>query len=392
MSDNNISHIYPLTVEHDKRNKLWPEDRISRLVAILDSQPDSVAIINRQLCVVDMNPSGLKMIGAEKLGDILGKNPINLVDDIYHDLCREAIATTLKGETTDIEFNITGLDGVKRRLNQRSAPIFSRDNPDEVVEMVMVTRDITEQYHGHMELVEAKVEAEESARVKSSFLATMSHELRTPLNAILGFSQLMKNNSFGPLGHDKYEEYVNDINNSGQHLLALINDVLYISEIEAKKGVVVKENVNLRDVIVDCINTVSVIADQKNIDIGVNIEDTLPEINADPRSVKQILINLFSNAIKFSHEGGSIILKARKNDDKTITISVKDNGVGITEACQEEITKPFYRGQENAHIAAPGTGLGLSIVKSLLDAHNGKLEIDSTENVGTIVSFTLPIS
>ncbi len=390
MSDTSFGKVYTLANDHDQRNQLWPQDRIARLVAILDSQPDSVTIINRDHKVVDMNPSGVAMIGAESVNDIIGKELIIVVDELYHQLFNDAMEATFRGEVSDIEYNITALNGEKRRMSQRSAPIFSRENPAEVMEMVTVIRDITEQYHGHMELVEAKAEAEEAYHVKSAFLATMSHELRTPLNAILGFSEIMIGEAFGKLGHNKYEEYVRDIFGSGKHLLELINDVLYISEIEAKKGVIVKDKIDVRDSIVECINTVSVIADQKNIDIGVNIDEDIPPIIADPRSFKQILINLLSNAIKFSHDGGNIILKARKENDR-VTVSVKDNGIGISKEYQQELTKPFYRVQENAQISTPGTGLGLSIVNSLLEAHNGELKIESAKNKGTIVSFTLPI-
>ncbi len=391
MSDNILGKVYQLDIEHDERNDLWPQDRIARLVAILDSQPDSVAIINKDYKVVDMNPSGLFMIGAGSINDILGKNIIEVVGDIYHEVFTDAFTATFRGETTDIEFNITAFDGEKRRMNQRSAPIFSRENPDEVVEMVAVMRDITKQYHGHMELVEAKAEAEESYRVKSSFLATMSHEFRTPLNAILGFSEMLSAQYLGPLGADKYPEYAGDIHSSGAHLLELINDILDISAIEARRSPMDKTSFNMDELIDECITSVEPQAQSGEIELNKDIDASLDQVFAHRRGIKQIIINLLANGIKYNHAGGSVTISSHMSND-VLHISVADNGFGIEEDFLPRIMEPFSRAEEDAHMAQEGTGLGLSICQKLIEAYDGKIHIESTYGLGTTVFIEMPLA
>ena len=390
MSETVKNNVYPLKREHDRRNALWPQDRISRLVAILDSQPDSVIIFNSESKIIDINPSGLAMLGASSMNDVIGSRFAAFVDNIFRGVFNETLEKTFAGKTTDVEFNITALDGTRRRVSQRSAPIFSDENDNEVIEMVTVTRDVTNQYLRHMELLDAKAAADEAINVKSNFLATMSHELRTPLNAILGFSEIMKDSTPLSSTQDKFRDYANDIHDSGQHLLELIDDVLCISEIEAKNGAVIKEQLKLSDVIDQCLDTLNILADKKAIKINVNIEKDLPLIYADPKSIRQILTNLLSNAVKFSLDGQEIGLNVAAENAR-IFISVEDNGIGIPKQSLPELTKPFYRVEDNAEIAVPGTGLGLSIVKSLVEAHKGRLNIESVEHIGTKVTVSLPV-
>ncbi len=362
----------------------------ARLEAIVDSQPDCVKVISPDCRLMEMNLAGLEMIDAYSIDEVRGANILDIVDPEYHEIYRESVDAAYSGRSMEVEFNITGLRGSKRRMSQRSAPIFNSDNPNEVLEMVAVTRDISEQYDALIALEEAKVVAEQANKVKSNFLATISHEFRTPLNAILGFSEIIKNGALGPLQNQKYQEYIDDIHNSGRHLLDLINDVLDISEIEADKRVLLKEEVDLEEVALHSLSTVNILAEKKQIMISVNIAANLPKIYADLRSMRQILINLLSNAIKFSHEGAVVMLSVRQDEDR-LCISIKDEGVGIADDDLKKITEPFYRAEEEAVIAAAGTGLGLSIVKSLLDAHDGTLDITSTLHIGTIVEISFPV-
>ena len=276
-------------------------------------------------------------------------------------------------------------------MSQRAAPIFSPYEKDNVVEIVCGTRDVTEQYNDYVELIEAKYLAEEANRVKTNFLATMSHEFRTPLNAILGFSEVIKNNSFGEIENPKYKEYIGDIHDSGRHLLDLVDDVLDISEIEADKRVILKESVNLEEITLHCINSLNVLAEKKNIIVATNISGTMPAVYADKRSVKQILINLLSNAIKFSPEDSKVSISLYE-EKGFANINVSDDGIGISKEALEDITEPFFREQSDAKISAAGTGLGLSIVKSLLDAHGGTLHFESAVGKGTTVEITLPVN
>lgn len=362
----------------------------ARLEAVVDSHPDCVKAVTSDYRLEEMNLAGLEMIDAGSIDEVRGASVLDIVDPEYHEIFKNSIDATYRGETTEIEFTITGLKGSKRRMSQRTAPIFNSDNPNEVLELVAVTRDITAQHDVLTSLEEAKLLAEQANKVKSNFLATMSHEFRTPLNAILGFSEIIKSGALGGIDNEKYQEYVQDIHDSGRHLLDLINDVLDISEIEADKRVLLKEEIDLEEVVLHCLNTVNILAEKKEIMITVNVPANVPCIYADRRSMKQILINILSNSIKFSNTGDVVSLAIREEGEH-ILVEVKDDGVGISKENLKSITKPFFRGQADAEIAAQGTGLGLSIVKSLLEAHEGVLEIESTEHIGTTVRVKLPI-
>ncbi|MEZ5756682.1 MAG: ATP-binding protein [Emcibacteraceae bacterium] len=363
----------------------------ARLEAIVHSQPDCVKIVSSDYKLIDMNEAGLEMVDAGSLEDVKGACLLDLVDPEFHELFKESVDLAYRGKPSEIEFNITGLNGSKRRMSQRAAPIFDRDNPDHVIEMVAVTRDISDKHATLASLEDAKIMAEEASKLKSNFLATMSHEFRTPLNAILGFSEIIKSKSLGEIGIPKYEEYIEDIYNSGRHLLDIINDVLDISEIEAKKRIFLKEEIDLEDVALECLSTVNILAQEKQIIMSANIGANLPRIYADKRSIKQILINLLSNAVKFSHDGSVVILSIYDNG-KFLKINIKDTGIGISKEFMKDIAKPFFRGQAEADITAPGTGLGLSIVKSLISEHDAQMEIESEEHVGTTVKLSFPIN
>ena len=238
-----------------------------------------------------------------------------------------------------------------------------------------------------------KVKAEGANRAKSEFLANMSHELRTPLNAINGFSEIMIAQMFGPLGDDRYKEYAQDINNSGQHLLALINDILDMSKIEAGKMKLKFEPMNLADVAQDAVRLVLNRAETAGLNLKIDFPH-LPEIEADCRAVKQILLNLLSNAIKFTPRGGRITVRAEARQDilgERVRISVSDTGIGIAPDDLQRLAKPFEQ-VENQHAKSQqGTGLGLALTKSLLEMHDGTLEIESVLGAGATVSFSLPI-
>lgn len=384
----NIRHVEQLEIE--TRPSADYLVKAARMEAIIDAQPDCVFVIADDYTLMDMNYTGLDMIGAHSIEVVRGIKIFGLIEPEYHDTVKNAVDHAYQGMGMEIEFEITGLNGIKRFMSQRSAPIFSSIDPNKIVEMVAVARDITVKHDDVAALEHAKGVAEEASRIKSNFLATISHEFRTPLNAILGFSEIIKAESFGKIGIAKYAEYIDDIHSSGRHLLDLINDVLDISEIEANKRVLLKEELDLEEVALHCLNTVNILAEKKQIMISVNTGANLPKIYGDRRSLKQILINLLSNAVKFSHDEGVVILSIF-DDGQNVKIAIKDSGIGIAENDLTEIIKPFYRGQSDAEIAVPGTGLGLSIVKSLVASHNGVLEIESVEHIGTVVKLDFPI-
>jgi len=254
---------------------------------------------------------------------------------------------------------------------------------------VAIIQDITDRKHAEQTLRSALVEAERANNAKSEFLATMSHEFRTPLNAILGFSEMMRAQYFGPLGSKNYNEYANDIYDSGEHMLELVNDVLDIAAIEAGKRSIVKEFIPVEALLKNCIRNIEDAADHKSIDLSVNVAKDLPVLYADRRSAIQIIHNLLSNAIKFTNRDGKISVSASAVD-RDIVIKIIDSGIGISAGHLPDITEPFIQADADPHNAQEGTGLGLSIVKSLIEAHDGKLSIDSEVGKGTTVVVSLP--
>ena len=291
----------------------------------------------------------------------------------------------------DARADITGkneLGKLAASLNSMADAIKNRDM--ELEERNSTLEDMNlEMKENASILKEALSEAERSNRVKSEFLATMSHEFRTPLNAILGFSDLMRGEHFGPLGAKNYKDYMQDIHDSGAHMLALVNDVLDISQIEAGMRPLVKESIDIRDLLAECVKKLEVLANNKGIALSTEIADDVPDLYADNRSVVQIVQNLLSNAIKFSNRNGTVRITAQTSA-YAVRIMVIDRGIGIPGDDIDGITEPFSRSDTDAHLAQEGTGLGLSIVKALVKAHEGHLKIESDVGQGTTVTVVLP--
>ncbi|MFN3536404.1 MAG: ATP-binding protein [Brevundimonas sp.] len=235
----------------------------------------------------------------------------------------------------------------------------------------------------------AMTRAEAANQAKSEFLANMSHELRTPLNAINGFSEIMAGEMFGPLGDERYKGYAVDILNSGQHLLALINDILDMAKIEAGKMTLHYEAVDLGEVCQDAIRLMRGRAQECGLKLTLEAPET-PEIEADYRALKQVLLNLISNAVKFTPDGGSITVSANQTGDQ-IRVTVHDTGIGIAAEDLARLAKPFEQVEGQHSKTTQGTGLGLALTKSLIEMHHGELAMQSQPGEGTTVSFTLPI-
>jgi len=270
----------------------------------------------------------------------------------------------------------------------RTLQIRRRAMPNGAV--ISIYSDVTEIKASERRLIEARSQAEAANRAKGDFLANMSHELRTPLNAIIGFSEVISNELFGPVGNEKYLEYIKDIHTSSLHLLSIINDVLDMSKIEAGKVELAKEVVQIQNVVSEVMRMVHERSRSRDIELTAQLSDENVEIWADERSMKQIFLNLLSNAIKFSQEGGQIYVRIVTDQPDIVVLEIEDHGIGMSEEEQERALQPFGQAKPVTTRNYGGTGLGLPITKGLVEAHGGTMTIDSRAGYGTLVRIVLP--
>lgn len=250
--------------------------------------------------------------------------------------------------------------------------------------------EITEQKNVEFALRSARYAAEQASKTKSNFLASMSHELRTPLNSIIGFAEIMKQELFGSLGQEEYKEYSDNIYTSGKHLLDLINDILDYSKIEAGKFDVIKEPANLQDIIKSCVILLKERAHQKGITFSALSPENPMIVNVDIKRVKQILINLLTNAIKFTPNDGRVGLEYYMTDKGDLTLLIHDSGIGIKSEDLKTIFNTFHQVDAERNRNQEGTGLGLSISKSLIELHGGTIDIQSVYGNGTRIYLKFP--
>lgn len=243
-----------------------------------------------------------------------------------------------------------------------------------------------------LELREAKETAEAASKAKTEFLANMSHELRTPLNAINGFSEMMSMEIYGSLGDERYRDYAQKIHFSGSHLLALINDILDISRVEAGKTVLDISPIDLRELAIGTLGMMEEKCRHSGLTLTTDIAADMPLINADPRRFQQILLNILSNAMKYTPSGGAIAFSLHWDTDRGVVIAVRDTGIGIAPNQIATAFEPFSRIESAYSRSHDGTGLGLPLAKLMVEMHGGTLDLTSELGAGTEATITLPAS
>ena len=251
-----------------------------------------------------------------------------------------------------------------------------------------VLRDITVFKKAEGELIGAKHAAEEASAQKSDLLAKISHEIRTPLNAILGFAEVMLEERFGPIGNDRYKEYLKDVHASGSHVISLVNDLLDLAKIEAGRLELSFTGVSLNELVSSCVTLLQPQAARDRIVMRMSFAPKLPPVVADERSMRQIVLNLVSNAIKFTDAGGQVIVSTAMTDRGEVAFRVRDTGIGMTPEEVEAALEPFR--QLATSRKRGGTGLGLPLTKALVEANRGALQIASQPSEGTLVEVIFP--
>lgn len=274
-------------------------------------------------------------------------------------------------------------------VEMRCRPMPQTDGLDQSA-VVAVTRDISQHKEYEANLLRARGEAEGASRAKSQFLASMSHELRTPLNAIIGFSEILERELFGKLGEERYRDYARLIHESGEHLLGVVNGILDMSKIEAGKFSIVREPFCVGDLVKSCCDVLRHTAETKGLTLTTRVADSLPELAADKRACKQMLLNVISNAIKFTEKGGWVRVAASVEGENMV-FAVTDNGIGIAEKDLPRLGDPFVQAASSYDRSYEGAGLGLSVVRGLAQLHGGSLGLESTLGKGTTVRIVLPL-
>ncbi|MEQ8746881.1 HAMP domain-containing sensor histidine kinase [Pyruvatibacter sp.] len=267
-------------------------------------------------------------------------------------------------------------------INRTSTAMLAlRDEKDALIHKLETEKVVAE---------EERSRAEEASQTKSAFLASISHELRTPLNAIIGFSDVMRAETFGALGHDNYKQYADDIHGSGRHLLSLIDDILDLARIEAGRLELDEEPVDLGEIAQECLRMIEISATNRGIKLRADMPKHAPRILADNRAVRQLWLNLASNALKFTDTGGQITLFANITETGTIRFGVDDTGCGMDADELAKVMDAFTQGNSRSRTGERGTGLGLAIVSGLVQAHGGEITLESAVGRGTRATVTLP--
>lgn len=364
------------------------QNTLLKLTRALEKSPLMVFITDHEGVIEHINPAFTEITGYTA-DEALGKTPQilrakNTPPEVYADLWK----TILSEKNWQGELEDRRKDGTHFWAHVIITPV--RNHHGRVSHFVAMHEDITERKEAELKLLSARDQAELATRAKSEFLSTMSHELRTPLNAIIGFSELMKSAMFGPLGNKAYEQYAHDIHESGSHLLEIINDILDISAIESGNMELHESALDMGRIFASVRKMSGPRAQKKSIQIEMSNQANTPALFADERRVKQMLLNLVSNAVKFTPDGGQVWLEGGVGDDGGIQVRVRDTGIGMSAVGIKKALTRF--GQVDSSLARryEGAGLGLPLTKELAELHGGTIDIESVPGEGTTVTILFP--
>ncbi|KDR88615.1 histidine kinase [Agrobacterium sp. TS43] len=365
------------------------QGEVEELHSILETATDGVVLLGDEGEIRSLNRSASALFNYDN-GEIAGKPFVTLfahesqraVLDYLSGLANNGVASVLND----------GREVIGREASGGFLPLFMTIGRLKSSHgYCAVIRDITQWKRTEEELRNAKRAAETANAHKTDFLARVSHEIRTPLNAIIGFADMMATERFGPIGHPRYVEYANDIGRSGRHVLDIVNDLLDISKIEAGQMDVDFVAVPLNETVAEAVSLVQPQANNQRVIIRTALAQSVPQIVADLRSIKQIVLNILSNAIRFTPSGGQIVVSTAYEANGSVSLRIRDTGIGMTRAELEQAMKPFRQvASSGKRVRGDGTGLGLPLTKAMVDANRANFSITSTPNEGTLVEITFP--
>lgn len=383
-------NITALPFDADKLELQKERDHALMLMSsAFDASNLGIFVTDKERRVLRVNEAFIREFGFRRR-DIIGADFTTIFEPDDRRTAVKAYKDFLRGQSeARYEWRLKTPDNKEVDVLVTTAPLHLHPDRPLVIHTFV---DISEHKHLEESLRWAKEQADAANRAKSAFLASMSHELRTPLNAILGFSELTKNETFGPLGHPKYSEYMNDIHFAAQHLLEIINDVLDMSKIEAGKFELIEQEIDVRLLLESVSRVMQDRADAARVKIDITVDERFENLYADKRVLRQMLFNLLSNAIKFSYPGTTIDISAAI-DDKTGAgrLSVRDHGRGIDPKDLQSVMEPFNQGQASVSDGT-GTGLGLPLTRAMAELHGGRLLIESQIGKGTTVTIVMPVT
>nr|WP_306265101.1 PAS domain-containing hybrid sensor histidine kinase/response regulator [Pararhizobium sp. IMCC3301] len=383
-----------------REDEVWNAEE---LLSILNTATEGVLMIDVEGRILALN-HGAEALFDEHQASLIGRDMTALLAPESHKTAHDYLAGITGAGVASILND--GREVIGQTAKGGYMPLFmtmgrvgeEASGEDAETRLCVVLRDITQWKRAEDDLIAARHSAEKASTAKSDFLAKISHEIRTPLNAILGFSEVMLEERFGPIGNPRYKDYINDIHTSGAHVINLVNDMLDISKIEAGQLEMSFTAVDLVEILKECVALMQPQANDGRVIIRTSFSEDLPRVVADAKTLRQIALNLLSNSIKFTAEGGQVIVSAVVEKDGSLILRVRDTGIGMSEADLATAMEPFRQlqqiettpGNDRMRKSSVGTGLGLPLTKALVEANRAQFLIESTPAKGTLIRVIFP--
>jgi PAS domain S-box-containing protein len=388
--DKSIRVVGTITdIEKRRRAELAVREAEQRFRGMFENSVSGIYQIAPEGRFISANPAMAEILGYRSAAEMM-ENMKDIASIYINPEDRKSFVDKLlfEGRVSGVETQVMRKDGQKIWVMENARVVRNERGSVEYFEGSIW--DVTERKEAEAAMNNARLQAEISSRTRMEFLANMSHELRTPLNAVIGFSEIIKDEVMGPLGVPVYKEYAQDIYDSGNYLLKVISEILEVSKIETGNRELALTNFKLAKALKSCMIIMATRIEQAKVEVHLDISDDLPELMAEELGIKQVMLNLIGNAIKFTPEGGRVDVTAKVQDSGELYIDVKDTGIGMTKDEIKKAMQPFGKVDTAFSSMKAGTGLGLTIVDSLVSLHGGRLEITSESGRGTLARVVLP--